>query len=34
MLQMFSAFAEYRITERTKEGLERAKAEGKKQKAG
>ncbi|WP_300001697.1 recombinase family protein [uncultured Cedecea sp.] len=33
MLQMFSAFAEFeksRIIERTKEGLERAKAEGKK----
>lgn len=33
MLQMFSAFAEFeksRITERTKEGLERAKKEGKK----
>lgn len=33
MLQMFSAFAEFernRIRERTKEGLERAKAEGKK----
>lgn len=33
MLQMFSAFAEFeksRITERTKEGLERAKSEGKK----
>lgn len=33
MLQMFSAFAEFekaRITERTKEGLERAKQEGKK----
>jgi len=33
MLQMFSAFAEFeksRITERTKEGLERAKREGKK----
>ena len=32
MLQMFSAFAEFeksRITERTKEGLERAKKEGK-----
>ena len=33
MLQMFSAFAEFernRIRERTREGLERAKAEGKK----
>jgi putative DNA-invertase from lambdoid prophage Rac len=33
MLQMFSAFAEFernRIRERTKEGLERAKAQGKK----
>ena len=33
MLQMFSAFAEFeksRITERTKEGLERARKEGKK----
>ena len=33
MLQMFSAFAEFernRIRERTKEGLERAKVEGKK----
>ena len=33
MLQMFSAFAEFeksRIVERTKEGLERAKKEGKK----
>ena len=33
MLQMFSAFAEFernRIRERTKEGIERAKAQGKK----